>query len=332
MGNRLNGRVAVVTGSGQGIGKSIAIAMAEEGAKLITNNRRPGSTALKSYDKEFLKTLSTKEAERAARVVQDAETTADEIRDMGGEAIPFFGDISEFDIAGQLMRTALDHFGKIDILVNNAGAFHMSPVWEMSLEAWHKVVDSHLQGTFNCIRHTAGPMKQQGWGRIINAISGAWLGQTNGCNYSAAKGGVVGLTRAVARDMYPFGVTCNAFAPAAMTRSMASGIIHSRRVTASGGPGIPEEKLKMLENTPLPEAIAPFILYLATDEAAHISGSVFSLMGNHIGLYSEPSEVSTLDKQKGYWTVGELIEQIPKGLLNNYKSPAAQEQHGIPGQ
>jgi len=331
MGDRLKGRVAVVTGSGQGVGKAIAVAMAREGAKLVTNNRRPGSKALINYDQEFLKTLTTREAEQAAKVIQDAETTAKEIRDMGGEAVPFYGDISDFETAGQMIETALNHFGKLDILVNNAGTYYMSPVWEMPLEAWRKVVDSHLEGTFNCIRHSAGFMKQQGWGRIINAVSGAWLGQTHGCNYSAAKGGIVSLTRAVARDLYPFGMTCNAYSPTAMTRSLASMIIHSRRISTAGGAGLSAEMLKILESVPTPETITPFLVYLATEEAASISGTVFSLMGSHIGLYSEPSEISALDKQQGYWTVDELVEQIPHLLLKNYQSPASQELRGIPG-
>ncbi len=334
MSDRLKGKVAVVTGSGQGIGREIALAMAKEGAKIVTNNRRPGSTRFISRD-PFIEKLSKEQREfvlaEEAKMRGDAETTAKAIRDMGGEAVPFFGDVSDYEAAGNLIKTAVDKFGKIDIMVNNAGNMHMSPIWEMTEAIWYRIINPHLNGTWNCIRHSVGLMKEQKWGRIINCTSGAWLGQKYGSNYSASKAGIVGLTRTVAKDVWGFGITCNAFAPGALTRATVSSSMHRAVRAEAGTPIGGERRLKGLMTGETgegelagmgPEMLAPFVAYLATEEAANISGSVFALRGNHIGLYSEPTEITTLDKEKGLWTVDELIKQAPKVLFKGYKSKA----------
>ena len=151
MGFKLKERVAIVTGSGQGIGRAIAIALANEGAKVVTNNRRPGTPG------------------------GDAETTAKQIIDQGNEAIPFFGDIADFNIAQKLIQTAIEKFGRLDILVNNAGTPKLlTRLWELTEEDWDICIDSFLKGTFNCTRHATSIMKQQKWGRIINTTSISW--------------------------------------------------------------------------------------------------------------------------------------------------------------
>ncbi len=334
MSDRLKGRVAVVTGSGQGIGKAIAIAMAQEGAKVVTNNRKPGSTRLISRDR-FIEKLNKEQREfvlkEEDKLMGDAETTAKQIRDMGGEAMPFFGDVSDYEVAGNLIKTAVDKFGKIDILVNNAGNYHMSPIWEMTEAIWYRLVNAHLNGTWNCIKHSVGLMKEQKWGRIINCISVAWLGMKYHSNYSASKGGIVSLTRAIAKDLWDHGVTCNAYAPGAYTRAGASSSMHALVYAAAGTSAMSGDRLRsMMTATEEAEAtrgshmIAPFIVYLATEEAAGISGSMFAVRGNHIGLYSEPAEITTLDKEKGLWTVEELVKRVPEVLLKGYKSKATE--------
>ena len=327
MGDRLNGRVAVVTGSGMGIGKVTAIAMAKEGAKVVTNNRRPGSTGAVTYGEAWFNTLKEEHREfvlkRGGELLGDAETTAKEIIDMGGQAAPFFGDVCDFEVARKLIQTAVDKFGKIDILVNNAGTYKHTMIWEMTEEDWKRVVDSHLSSSFNCIRHAVGLMKEQGWGRIINATSSAWLGSMDHSNYSTAKAGIVGLTRAVARDMYQYGVTCNAYAPTALTRGLVNLITRAKQMAEAGTPIGPKDMTQRIEAMPGPEGIAPFIVYLASDEASGITGSVFGVTGGHIALYSEPAEIRSIDKKEGLWTMDELIESVPKVLLEGYKSRAA---------
>ena len=324
MGDRLKGRVAVVTGSGQGIGRGIALGMAKEGAKVVANNRRPGSTGLSIYGKEFEEKLNAEEQEHARQLSGDAETVAKEIRDMGGEAVGFFGDVSDFKTAGKLIQTAVDNFGKVDILVNNAGTFSRGFIWDLSEEAWDYVIAAKLKGTFNCIRQVASLMKEQGWGRIINCTSSAWLGNVEHPNYSAANAGVVGLTRSVAREMYKYGVTCNAYAPTAMSRGHVSLSARIRMMAKAGAPLMDEERrIRMEELHGPPEGMAPLIVYLATDEASQVSGTVFAAAGNgEFRIYSEPEEKNLIKKETGLWTVDELVEVVPKGLLEGYQSIA----------
>ena len=298
MGDRLKDRVAIVTGSGQGIGKAIATALAREGAKVVTNNRKPGTSG------------------------GDAETTAKEIRDLGGQAVPFFGSVSDFDEARKLIQTALDNFARVDILVNNAGADAPKMVWNMTEEDWDRCMDSFLKGSFDCIRHAAGLMREQKWGRIINTTSTAWLGTVGHCNYGAAKAGIVGLTRAIAREMGRYGVTCNAYAPTAATRfTLSEDIVAGFKKRFEAGL-MTKERYKELTSPPSPETVTPFIVYLCTDEAANINGQIFDVTGGNIAIYSEPVKRKTMLKQEGLWTVEELIELVPKILLKGYTNPA----------
>jgi 3-oxoacyl-[acyl-carrier protein] reductase len=297
MGQRLKDRVAIVTGSSQGIGRAIALALAKEGAKLVTNNRRPGAQG------------------------GDAETVAKEIKDMGGEAVPFYGSVSEFEVAEKIVKTAVDSFGRIDIVVNNAGADAPRMVWNMSEEEWDRCLDSFLKGSFNCTRFAAGPMREQKWGRIINTTSTAWLGTVGHCNYGAAKAGLVGLTRAVAREVGRYGVTCNAYAPTAATRfTLSDEIVAGFKKRYEAGL-MTKERFEELTNPPKPETVGPFIVYLCTEEAADINGQVFDVTGGDIAIYSEPVKKQTITKKQGLWTVEELIEQVPR-LLEGYKNPS----------
>jgi 3-oxoacyl-[acyl-carrier protein] reductase len=302
MGDRLKDRVAIVTGSGQGIGRAIAVALAEEGAMVVTNNRRPDTPG------------------------GDAETTAKQITDMGGQAVPFFGSVSDFEVAGKLIQTAVDKFGRLDILVNNAGADMPHMVWNMTEEEWDICVDSFLKGTFNCTRFACGVMREQKWGRIINTTSTAWLGTVGHCNYGAAKAGIVGLTRAVAREMGRYGVTCNAYAPTAATRfTVSEEIVAGFKKRYEAGL-VTRERYEKLTNPPSPETVTPFIVYLCTGEAADINGQVFDVTGGNIAIYSEPVKKKDINKEEGLWTVEELIELVPKVLLEGYSNPSPPQQ------
>jgi 3-oxoacyl-[acyl-carrier protein] reductase len=316
MGNVLKGKVAVVTGSGQGIGRAIALGMAEEGAKVVTNNRRKGSTGYVHLNDSVLKLMTPEQKEKLRKQSQeatgDAETTAEAIRKMGGEAVPCFGDISDFEAARKLIKTAVDSFGSIDILVNVAGTFGFSPLWEMSEELWDKVTLTKPKGYFNCIRHAVPFMMKQKWGRIINCTSRAFLGDVlKHAEYCAANAGVVGLTYAVAKEMAQYGITCNAFAPFALTRAAFELEAYDKAVTEESSPWMDRKFSFSLEMTPGPEDIAPLINYLASDEAANINGRVFNVGGPIISLYSEPEVAKTLVKYGGGWTLEELRQQMP---------------------
>jgi 3-oxoacyl-[acyl-carrier protein] reductase len=218
IGDLLKGKIAVVTGSGQGIGRGIAIGLAKEGAKIVTNNRKPGSTGLAILKEKQLKALNPEKRDWVSKLEKeysgDAETTARTIRDFGGEATAFFGDVSKFDIAAQLIQKTIDTYGKIDILVNVVGTFRFSPIQEMTEETWDYVCNVKPKAYFNCIRHAVPYMIQQQWGRIMNCTSREWSGDPlKHCHYAAANAGVVGLTRGIATELYPYGIMCNAFSP-----------------------------------------------------------------------------------------------------------------------
>ncbi|MFC1905378.1 SDR family NAD(P)-dependent oxidoreductase [Chloroflexota bacterium] len=298
MEKRLEGRVAVVTGSGQGIGRVVALAMASEGAKIITNNRRAGTSG------------------------GDAETTANEIKKMGGEAIPFYGSVSDFNIAQKMVQTAVENFSRIDILVNNAGADAPRMIWNMTEEDWDNCVNSYLKSSFNCIRHASAIMREQKWGRIINTTSTAWLGAVGHCNYGAAKAGIVGLTRNIAKELGKYNITCNAYAPTAATRfTLSDDVVAGFKKRYESGL-LTKERFEELTNPPPPETVTAFLIYLCTNDAADINGQVFDVTGSQIAIYSEPERANTIQKQSGLWTVEELIKQVPKVLLEGYKNPA----------
>jgi NAD(P)-dependent dehydrogenase (short-subunit alcohol dehydrogenase family) len=297
--DKLKGRVAIVTGSGQGIGKAVAMTLAAEGAKVVTNNRRAGTEG------------------------GDAATVADEIKAAGGEAIPFFGSVSDFKEAQKAVQMAVSSFGRIDIIVNNAGSDAPKMVWNMSEEEWDLSIDSYLKSSFNCIRHATPLMREQKWGRIINTTSTAWLGAVGHCNYSAAKAGIVGLTRAVAREVGRYGVTCNAYAPTAGTRFTLSEDVKTGFQNRLDRGLITKERYEELMHPPGPETVAPFVAYLCTNEAANINGQVFDVTYPNIAIYSESARAKTITQEKGkLFTVDELIKLVPAVLLEGYKNPS----------
>lgn len=300
----LKDKVAVITGSGQGLGRAIALALASEGVKIITNSRKPGTDG------------------------GDAGTTAEEIRKAGGEAIPLFVDISEFSAAETLIRGAVKHFSKIDILVNNAGMDAPKMIWNMSEKEWDSCVDSLLKGTFNCSKFACMFMREQKWGRIINNTSTAWLGTVGHVNYGAAKAGIVGLTRAIAREMGRYGVTCNAFTPLAATRMTDNEAVKAGLKKRFEAGLITKVFYEETTNLPPADGVAPMIAYLASDEASDINGQVFHIEAGKIGLYSEPALVRTLYKnyeKEGFFNKEELSKFIPQILKGAYSNPAPKE-------
>lgn len=329
MSNRLKGKVAVVTGSGQGIGKSIAIALAKEGAKVVTNNRKPNSTdvtGLVGYSLDSLnKDRQAKLNKKLDELKGDAESVANEIKKLGGEAVPFYGDVMDFKVAGKLIQTAVDTFGSIDILVNNAGTFRYADIWNMTEEIWDAVTLNKPKSYFNCTRQAVPYMMKNKWGRIINTSSGAWLGSAmQNSNYCAANAGVVGFTRAVSKELVNYGITCNAFCPEAYTRAAATIVARFEKMGEEGTPQN-EQRTKMFDSGVSADYLAPFIAYLATDEAADITGTVFNLGGNRFAIYSNPVQLHSIDKKEGMWTVDELVKIVPKQLLKGYENPARKQ-------
>ncbi len=324
MGDLLKGKVAVVTGSGQGIGRGIAIGLAKEGACVVTNNRCPGSTGFAILKEAELKALTDEQRawvnQQQNELSGDAETTAAAIRKTGGEAMAFFGDVSDFDIAGQLMQKTIEKYGHIDILINVAGTFRFCPIEEMTEEIWNYVFNVKPRAYFNCIRQALPYMLKQKWGRILNCTSKAWTGDPlKHANYAAANAAVVGLTRAVANELYHRGVMCNGFSPWARTRASLELAAYSM-VKRPDDKENSQRNMEMYAKTPPPEYLGPVMAYLSSDLAQGISGTIFNIGGNAIGIHEEPIIKTTITRPGEPWTIEELKAQLSTSILMGYHS------------
>ena len=307
----LEGRVAIVTGSGQGIGREIALCMAKHGAKVITNNRKPGSS-LNAFEKTD---LAFDDAEQKALLALsgDAESTAREILAMGGEAIPVYGDVSDYDNAGKLVQTALKAWGRVDIIVNNASSNWTGNIRDMDKELWDRQIHSKLMGSFYLMHHALPAMEKQGYGRILNSASDAWVGISSYAAYGAANAALVALTKACAKDLAGTGIAVNAYTPLAMTRSWYNALATYKRR------GIPTSVIeanspKAMQTTP--EGMVPFLVWLSSEEAGDISGKLFQLAADgEIGLWSESEIVKSIREESGVWTIEELRKRVKGELL-----------------
>jgi NAD(P)-dependent dehydrogenase (short-subunit alcohol dehydrogenase family) len=275
----LEGKVALVTGGGRGVGRGICLAMAEAGAKVVVNDL--GATLEGQPDNE-----------------QPALEVVRAIQAMGGEAVADGGSVSEWKDAHQMVKTAVDHFGRIDIVVNNAGILRDVMFHRMSEAEFDAVVAVHLKGSFNVSRAAAPFFKEQGSGSFVHMTSTSGLiGNFGQANYISAKLGVMGLSKSIAIDMQKFGVRSNAVAPFAWTR-MVSSIPDET----------PEQKKRVQGLKKLvPEKVAPFVVALCADEARAVSGQVFGVRNNEIYLFSQPRPIKTAHRGQG-WTPESVLE------------------------
>lgn len=311
MSGTLEGRVAVVTGSGQGIGRDIALCLAAEGASVITNNRKPGSS-LNAFEKTDIP-FTEAELTELTKVSGDAKTTADLITARGGSAVPFFGDVGDFGNAGRIVETAIESFGRVDIIVNNASSNWVGNIMDMDEELWDISVVSKLKGAFNLMHHALPHMKEQGYGRILNSSSDAFQGLTGYAAYGAANAGLVALTRATAGDLAGTGITVNAYTPLAKTRAWYNAAAAYRLQ------GVPAEAIEAgapeaMKRTA--EGMVPFLAYLSSEHAADISGHLFKLAADgEIGLWNTPEVVRSITTSEPAWSMEELSTRVPGELL-----------------
>ncbi|MEX1254597.1 MAG: SDR family NAD(P)-dependent oxidoreductase [Dehalococcoidia bacterium] len=280
----LEGKVAIVTGAGRGIGRGEAVKLAAHGARVIVNDLGvavDGSGTDKS----------------------PAEEVVDEIGAAGGEAAPNFDDCSTWDGAERLVQQAIDSWGRLDILVNNAGILRDKIIWNMTEDDWDAVIRVHLKGTFCPTRHAVGHWRalhkagEQVYGRVINTTSAAMLGNPGQANYSAAKGGIAAFTQTVAVETQTMGITCNAIRPSAATRM----------TQAFDTAGDPDQF-----NPRDPANVGEFVAYLASPAAGWISGQVFAAYGDRIMLTKGWHNVETIEKKGAAWTAEELVTAMPK--------------------
>lgn len=241
----LEGKVALVTGAGRGIGREIALTLAEYGADVIVNYH--GSR------------------EKAQEVVK-------QIEQLGRKAAAIQCSVADYEACGQMITDMLDAFGHIDILVNNAGITKDNLVIKMSEEDFDAVMDTNLKGTFNTIKHMYRPFLKQRAGRIINlsSVSGV-LGNAGQANYAASKAGVIGLTKSVARELAARNITVNAVAPGYIDTDMTQAMTETAREATLAQ--IP------LKRVGTPRDIAEMVAFLASDRASYITGQVISVDG-----------------------------------------------------
>ncbi len=305
---RFENRSAIVTGGARGIGRAIAEELAKEGAKVVIMD--PGSA--KDGD--------------GGDGASPAEEAAQAIRTAGGTAIVAAESVADHDACGRTVEMCMDAFGSVDILINNAGVLRPKMIWNMPIESWDIVVNTHMRGTFSMIHFAASHMRAARWGRIINMGSEAWRGTVGGVNYGAAKGGNFSISRSMARELGKYGVTANTICPAAATRlTLDEAVKEGFRKRLEAGL-VTQERYDAVVNMGGPEHIAPFAAYLCSDAAADINGQAFRVEEGKVAIYNEPEIRHSLVKEgKGVFSFDELAKMVPQALLQNYTNPSPAE-------
>jgi NAD(P)-dependent dehydrogenase (short-subunit alcohol dehydrogenase family) len=273
----LDGKVAIVTGAGGGIGRATALALAKEGARVLVNDHGgPRDGTGQSHDA--------------------ADMVVAEIRAAGGEAHASYDSVSDEASAERIVQGAVSHFGRLDVLINNAGILRDKTLLKLALADWQAVLDVHLTGSFLCLRAAAAKLKDQGQGgSIVNTTSVSGLvGNFGQANYAAAKAGIYGLTRTASIELQRYGIRVNAVAPLAKTRLT--------------------EDLPLFEkigDSLSPEHVAPVHVFLASDLSRDVTGVTLSVAGARISQFKLVESAGRhKDDESGVWTPAEIAEQF----------------------
>lgn len=284
----LENKVAVITGGGNGIGREVSKLFGLEGARVVVNDLGvavDGSGGTKSV----------------------ADSTVEEIKAAGGAAVANYDSVATPEGGQAIIQTALDNFGRIDIVVHVAGILRDRMIFNMSIDEWDAVINVHLRGAFCVIRPAAALMRAQKSGRIISFSSGSAAGNSGQANYSAAKAGILGLTRTAARDLGKYGVTVNAIWPSAATRMTATVPEAAEAMRAERGLRRASGARPQIRD---PRHVAPMVAYLASDLAQDITGQTFAIGGERLALISNPAPVREVYCPGG-WTMEKMLELFP---------------------
>ena len=247
----MSDRVAIVTGAGQGMGRAVAMRLSAEGARVVAND------------------VNEEAAARTAQGIQDA----------GGEAIAVAGDVTSSGDVANIVDAALDRYGRIDILVNNAGVLRPTKVIDIEEDEWDWVIAVNLKGTYLCSRAVLPAMRKVGWGRIVNfsSTAGKSTSTVGGAHYTAAKAGVLGFTRHLAREAAAYGVTVNAVCPGLIDTEMVRGTIPDEQARAYAD-SFPIQRMGE------PSEVAELVAFLASDRAAYITGASLDINGGDLTI------------------------------------------------
>jgi NAD(P)-dependent dehydrogenase (short-subunit alcohol dehydrogenase family) len=297
----LDGRTALVTGAGRGIGRGIALALAAEGAKVVVNDLGAKLDG-EGIDKS------------------PADVVVREIQKNGGTGAANYGSVADWDQAQAMVEQVVKLWGRIDILVNVAGILRDRMIFNMTKEEWQAVLAVHLDGTFYCSRAASVHMREQKYGRIISMSSVSALGSPGQPNYGAAKAGIIGLMWSTANGLGKYNVTSNSIMPSGATR-MIDSTPRGRQVFEQTGKW-PSEQAVGTERDP--DNVAPLVVFLASEQAGHINGQVFHSYGYGYTLMALPEPIRRVEADRRL-EPDELAKLFPDTLGKGLRPPSGIE-------
>jgi NAD(P)-dependent dehydrogenase (short-subunit alcohol dehydrogenase family) len=296
MAGDLDGRAAIVTGAGQGIGRAVALALAAAGARVVVNDIGRGEDGRPT-----------------------AEHVVAEIEGSGGHAVASLESVTDFEAAGRIVATALECFGSADILINNAGVAARGSILETDAAEFARVATVHIDGSFNCTRQVVEPMVERRWGRIVNLVSRAGItGMPGTIAYAMGKGAVLGLTNGASRELGEHGITMNGVCPSSTRTEMVESAIETLRQGDAAAQARADSLLSQMQT---PDQVARPIVALCTEAAGAVNGQVFLLEHGRVGLF-QPLTVTQHVTSEPDWSASELGQAIASlelhGLTDAY--------------
>lgn len=290
---RLSGQVAVVTGSGRGLGRAYARSLAEAGAAVVVNDKGT-------------------ELNGTGTSTGPAESVVAEIKAAGGKAVANYEDVSDFKAAGRIVEAAVKHFGRLDLMITNAGADRRGPILDLTPEDWDATLKIHLYGSIYCAIQAGRVMRDQKSGAIIIITSEAFYAYPKRlAPYAVSKGGTYALMHALSQELQPFGVSVNAISPAGRSRQIEDYFRNRLSETA----GLTEEQVEaFIVKSQDPALLGPLAAFLATPEGRKVTGKVFALRGDRVSLMPPPIETTLAHAPSGQWDLDSMVAVLP-GLL-----------------